>query len=115
MDNNDIDWGIKMLLQENRELKIRITSLEAENATLRGRLVAYEVGYDPKVKLPEPLTIEWRGYPVFVVIDVNGYTHICDAYSKEYGFRATQGERVQFYSVDKVLRWFPLPDAKEEK
>lgn len=36
MDDDYIPWGIKRLVQENRDLKFKFTTLEAENAKLIG-------------------------------------------------------------------------------
>ena len=106
-------------LEPERKMQNRIASLEAENASLRERLAAYEVGYDPKVKLPRLFEVE-NEYPqskfhLCNVLDNDGTSRLlyCQVFRDEHG--ALQWLEDSDFSLVWVTRWFPLPEAPKEE
>ena len=93
--------------QSRDALVNHISSLEAENAALKERLAAYEVGFDPAERMPDDSD------DVFVKAnDGRSYYAVYDCPSDDSIARFIVlpfGNSTPVFSINDITRWFPLP------
>ena len=92
-------------------LEYHVSSLEAQLAATQARLAAYEEGYDPKVELPK------NGQTVIAKEVRNDQPMYWDLefHKAQNGNLWVNWAFAEPSKEAQVIRWFPLPGAKEAK
>jgi len=92
------------------EVVDKLAALESQLAATKARLAEYEVGFDPAVKPPKD------GREVFIrVNDCREYYAIYDCPSDDSIARFIVlpfGDFTPVFSINDIIRWFPLPGSK---